>query len=79
VLKQQRALLETEGVDLSFTAEAVEHIAGMAAEINRTVDNIGARRLHTVLERIVEDISFTAPERYAEHQVGPATVALHVM
>ena len=79
MLKQQRALLETEGVDLSFTAEAVEHIAGMAAEINRTVDNIGARRLHTVLERIVEDISFTAPERYAEHQVGPATIALHVM
>jgi ATP-dependent HslUV protease ATP-binding subunit HslU len=54
-------------------------MADMAAEINRTVDNIGARRLHTVLERIVEDISFTAPERYAKHQVGPASIALNVV
>jgi ATP-dependent HslUV protease ATP-binding subunit HslU len=66
VLKQQRALLETEGVDLEFSDAAVRHIAEMAAEVNRTVDNIGARRLHTVLERIVEDISFAAPERVAE-------------
>ena len=63
VLKQQRALLETEGIDLEFAQSAVEHIASMAAEVNRTVDNIGARRLHTVLERIVEDVSFHAPER----------------
>ena len=66
MLKQQRALLETEGVDLEFSDAAVRHIAEMAAEVNRTVDNIGARRLHTVLERIVEDISFAAPERVAE-------------
>jgi len=63
VLKQQKALLETEGVDLEFSQDAVHHIASMAAEVNRTVDNIGARRLHTVLERIVEDVSFHAPER----------------
>jgi ATP-dependent HslUV protease ATP-binding subunit HslU len=68
VLKQQRALLETEGVELEFSADAVAHVATMAAEINRTVDNIGARRLHTVLERIVEDISFHAPERVAAHK-----------
>ena len=67
VLKQQRALLETEGVDLEFSEAAVAHLADTSAEVNRTVDNIGARRLHTVLERIVEDISFNAPERYAEH------------
>ena len=68
VLKQQRALLETEGVELEFAADAVAHVASMAAEVNRTVDNIGARRLHTVLERIVEDISFHAPERVAAHK-----------
>jgi ATP-dependent HslUV protease ATP-binding subunit HslU len=68
VLKQQRALLETEGVELEFSADAVAHVATMAAEVNRTVDNIGARRLHTVLERIVEDISFHAPERVAAHK-----------
>ena len=50
VLKQQRALLETEGVELSFTDEAVRHVANLSAEVNRTVDNIGARRLHTVLD-----------------------------
>ena len=48
---------------LEFSQDAVHHIASMAAEVNRTVDNIGARRLHTVLERIVEDVSFHAPER----------------
>ena len=68
VLKQQRALLETEGVELEFAPDAVAHVASMAAEVNRTVDNIGARRLHTVLERIVEDISFHAPERVAAHK-----------
>ena len=68
VLKQQRALLETEGVELEFAPTPVAHIATMAAEVNRTVDNIGARRLHTVLERIVEDISFHAPERVAAHK-----------
>ena len=78
VLKQQRALLETEGVDLSFTDAAVAHVAQVAAEVNRTVDNIGARRLHTILERIVEDISFNAPERYAEHKAagGEGNVAV---
>ena len=68
VIKQQKALLETEGVDLSFTDAAIAHIADISAEVNRTVDNIGARRLHTVLERIVEDISFHAPERVAAHK-----------
>jgi ATP-dependent HslUV protease ATP-binding subunit HslU len=82
VLKQQRALLETEGVDLEFSKEAVAHVATMAAEVNRTVDNIGARRLHTVLERVVEDISFHAPERVAEFRrnggEGPLPVTITV-
>ena len=80
MLKQQQALMATEGVELSFTDAAVREIAAVAHEVNRTVDNIGARRLHTVLERIVEDISFHAPERAAQHLAaggeGPLRVAL---
>ena len=63
MIEQQRALMKTEGIDLVFTKEAVEYIANIAAKVNKTVDNIGARRLHTVLERIVEELSFSAPER----------------
>ena len=66
MIAQQKALMKTEGIDLEFTNEAIEHIASIAAKVNKTVDNIGARRLHTVLERIVEDLSFDAPERYAK-------------
>lgn len=59
----QVALLSTERVKLEFTDEAVREIARVAALVNKTVENIGARRLHTVLERIVEEISFTAADR----------------
>lgn len=62
LLEQQVKLMEAEGVRLSFTREAVAEIARLAAEINRTIENIGARRLHTVIERIMEDISFSASE-----------------
>ena len=62
LLEQQRALLASEGVALVFDADAVAEIARLAAEVNRTVENIGARRLHTVIERIMEDVSFVAPE-----------------
>jgi ATP-dependent HslUV protease ATP-binding subunit HslU len=60
--KQYFALLETEGVKLSFTKDAVEAIASIAAEINQRSQNIGARRLHTVIEKLLEDISFDAPD-----------------
>ena len=63
MIKQQQALLTTEGVDLNFSEDAIHEISRVAAEVNSSVDNIGARRLHTVLERIVEEISFNAPER----------------
>jgi ATP-dependent HslUV protease ATP-binding subunit HslU len=63
LIEQQKALLAVEGVAVQFEREAVVEIARMAAEINRTVENIGARRLHTVIERIMEDISFTAPDK----------------
>jgi len=63
LLRQQIELLRTEKVDLSFTDEAVHEIAAIASEVNRTVENIGARRLNTIIERIVEQISFDASER----------------
>jgi ATP-dependent HslUV protease ATP-binding subunit HslU len=66
MIKQQRALLSTEGVDLRFTDEAVMEVARLAEEINTSLDNIGARRLHTVLERILEQISFDAPDKARE-------------
>ncbi|MBM3516455.1 MAG: ATP-dependent protease ATPase subunit HslU [Alphaproteobacteria bacterium] len=62
LIKQYVALLATEGVSLVFTADAVAEIAGLAAEVNASVENIGARRLHTVLERLLEEISFTAAD-----------------
>jgi len=58
LIKQQQELLKTEGIDLQFTESAVRKIAKTAAEVNHTVENIGARRLHTVIEKILEDASF---------------------
>ncbi|MGE4279058.1 MAG: ATP-dependent protease ATPase subunit HslU [Magnetospirillum sp.] len=63
LIKQYVALLGTEDITLTFLDDAIGAIADLAAEINRTVENIGARRLHTVLERLLEDISFTAPDQ----------------
>jgi ATP-dependent HslUV protease ATP-binding subunit HslU len=60
--KQYVALLSTEGVELSFTNEAIEEIAHLAAQVNERTENIGARRLHTILEKLLEEISFDAPE-----------------
>ena len=63
LLKQYTALLDTEGVDLSFADDAVDALAELAADINERVENIGARRLSTVLEKLLEDISFNASDR----------------
>jgi ATP-dependent HslUV protease ATP-binding subunit HslU len=63
LIKQYRALLATEGVTLEFTDGAIDEIARLSAEINASVENIGARRLHTVLERLLEEISFDATDR----------------
>ncbi len=62
LLKQYKALLATEGVELSFTDDAIHRIAGMACEVNAQTENIGARRLHTIMEKLLEQISFDAPE-----------------
>ena len=64
--KQYVALLATEGVTLVFTDDAIDAIAEIAVDVNATVENIGARRLQTVLERILDDISFSAPDRSGE-------------
>ncbi len=66
LLKQYSALLGTEGVTLDFAEDAVDALADLAAEINASVENIGARRLATVLERLLEEVSFTASDRGGE-------------
>ena len=63
LIKQTVALLATEGVKLEFTADAVDAIADIAVEVNSNVENIGARRLQTVMERVLDEISFAAPDR----------------
>ncbi|AQZ48792.1 ATP-dependent protease ATPase subunit HslU [Paenibacillus larvae] len=60
--KQYVALLETEGITVEFSQEAIEEIARIAVEVNQSTENIGARRLHTILEKLLEDLSFEAPE-----------------
>ncbi|HIA02204.1 MAG TPA: ATP-dependent protease ATPase subunit HslU [Myxococcales bacterium] len=60
--KQYHALMLTEGIDISFDSDAIRRIATIAADVNRRAENIGARRLHTVMERLLEEISFKAPE-----------------
>ncbi|HEY9011834.1 MAG TPA: ATP-dependent protease ATPase subunit HslU [Devosia sp.] len=66
LIKQYTALMSTEGLTLDFTPDAVEAIADAAVKVNSTVENIGARRLQTVMERLVEDISFEAPDKSGE-------------
>ena len=62
LIKQYIALIGTEGVKIKFTGDSIEEIASIAAEVNEKTENIGARRLHTVLEKLLEDISFEAPD-----------------
>ncbi|HQU68893.1 MAG TPA: ATP-dependent protease ATPase subunit HslU [Albidovulum sp.] len=61
--RQYSALMETEGVTVSFSPDGIDALARIAAEVNRSVENIGARRLYTVMERVFEELSFTAPDR----------------
>ena len=66
LIKQYKALLETEKVDLEFTKDGIETIAKLATEINASIENIGARRLHTIIEKVLDEISFTATDRGGE-------------
>src|SRR6202035_659922 len=72
LVKQYTALLETEGVKLEFTPEALQEIAHFAFRVNESTENIGARRLHTIMERVLDELSFDAPERKGEHVVVDA-------
>ena len=69
LIRQYKALIATEGVVLDFTEDAIDELARLAEEINTTVENIGARRLHTVLERLLEEVSFTASDKPPESRV----------
>ncbi|MGA2325039.1 MAG: ATP-dependent protease ATPase subunit HslU [Bryobacteraceae bacterium] len=62
LVKQYTALLETEGIKLTFTEDAIEEVASMAAHVNQTTENIGARRLHTIMEKVLDEISFEGPD-----------------
>jgi ATP-dependent HslUV protease ATP-binding subunit HslU len=62
LVKQYTALLETEGVKLTFTEDAIATVARFAAMVNEQTENIGARRLHTVMEKMLDEISFEAPD-----------------
>jgi ATP-dependent HslUV protease ATP-binding subunit HslU len=66
LIKQSVALMQTEGVGLVFTDDAIDALAQVAVDVNNSVENIGARRLQTVLERVLDDVSFTAPDRSGE-------------
>ena len=66
LIKQYVALLKTENVELEFSHDGIDTIANIASEVNATVENIGARRLHTIIEKILDDISFTATDRAGE-------------
>jgi len=66
LIKQYKALLKTENVDLEFSEDGIDTIANLATEVNSSVENIGARRLHTIIERVLDDISFSATDRSGE-------------
>jgi ATP-dependent HslUV protease ATP-binding subunit HslU len=79
LIKQYVALLATEGVTLDFTPDSIDAIADVAVAVNGSVENIGARRLQTVMERVLEDISFAAPDRSGETiKIDAAFVQQHV-
>jgi ATP-dependent HslUV protease ATP-binding subunit HslU len=68
LIKQYRALLETEGIDLEFADDAIDAIANFAAQVNEQTEDIGARRLHTIVERLLDEISFEGPDLEEKHQ-----------
>ncbi|MGC2130515.1 MAG: HslU--HslV peptidase ATPase subunit, partial [Candidatus Aquilonibacter sp.] len=74
LIEQYRALLATEGVELTFTEDAIDQLARFAMQVNEQSENIGARRLHTVLERLLEDVSYGAPEERGAVTIDAAYV-----
>jgi len=79
LLKQYVALMHTEGVTLEFADDAIDALADIAVAVNASVENIGARRLQTVMERVLDEISFVAPDRHGETiRIDAAYVQKHV-
>jgi len=79
LIKQYVALMATEGLTLDFTEDGINAVATLAAEVNARVENIGARRLHTVLERVLDEVSFTAADRSGQTvKIDAAYVETHI-
>src|SRR6202012_1413158 len=76
LVKQSVALLETEGMTLEFAPEALEEMAAFAFRVNESTENIGARRLPTIMERVLDEVSFQAPDLIRAAQAGPETLSL---
>ena len=66
LIKQYKELLKTQNVDLEFTDDGIDMLAKISAEVNSSVENIGARRLHTIIEKVLDDISFNATDKSGE-------------
>ena len=66
LIKQYKALLKTENVDLEFKDDGIEMLAKISTEVNSSIENIGARRLHTIIEKVLDDISFNATDKAGE-------------
>ena len=79
LVKQYTALLETENVKLEFTKDALEEVARFAFRVNEGTENIGARRLHTIMERVLDEISFDAPDKKGEHFKVDADYVRHML
>jgi ATP-dependent HslUV protease ATP-binding subunit HslU len=69
LVKQYKALLETEGIELEFTVDALDAFARFAVRVNEQTENIGARRLHTIMEKVLDEISFLGPDLEPKRQV----------
>jgi ATP-dependent HslUV protease ATP-binding subunit HslU len=78
LIKQYQALLTADGVELEFTADGIDKIAELATEVNQQVENIGARRLHTILEKLLEEVSFQAPDHANHLRIDAAYVTNRV-
>jgi len=68
LVRQYRALMETEGVKLEFAPDAIDAIANFSAQVNQQTEDIGARRLHTIMERLLDEISFEGPDLQPKNQ-----------
>jgi ATP-dependent HslUV protease ATP-binding subunit HslU len=79
LVKQYTALLETEHVKLEFTKDALEEVARFAFRVNEGTENIGARRLHTIMERVLDEISFDAPDKKGESFKVDADYVRHML